>query len=131
MRKKLFFSWLTIGCFIAADAFSLETQIQVASSATCSSFEVRLSENPTTGFQWTLKDYDKKRFSFIKDSYVSASTKRMGASGVHIFYFKQEYDTSCPESTELVFRHARSWEADSAKDTKITVNYSQKNNAKN
>ncbi len=106
-------------------------QVQVASCDTCACFQVKLAENPTTGFQWTLKSYDQTYFSAVKDEYIVSNPKLMGSPGTHIFYFKQKDNTTCPESTVLCFSHARAWEAsDSGHCTEVTVHFSKKSRLK-
>jgi inhibitor of cysteine peptidase len=123
MRFFRFFLMLWV-CLFSMDAWSLPEQIKL--DASCSSFEVRLSSNRTTGFQWTLESYDKARFCCVKSDYVVSDTTRMGAPGERVFYFKQKENTTCPESTVLRFRHARSWESDSGTQTEVTVHFSEK-----
>ncbi|MDF1645454.1 MAG: protease inhibitor I42 family protein [Legionellaceae bacterium] len=115
---------------LSADALSSSEQV-LFNAMTCARFEVKLPANPTTGFQWTLQKYDRERFSFEKDLYVAPETKRMGASGMHIFYFKQKENAPCPESTVLCFRHARAWESESSTCTEVTVHFSKKDLSKN
>ncbi|MDF1677128.1 MAG: protease inhibitor I42 family protein [Legionellaceae bacterium] len=103
----------------------------VFDAVNCVRFEVKLPANPTTGFQWTLQNYDKTHFEFEKDIYMASEPNLPGAPGQHVFYFKQKEHATCPRSTVLCFRHARSWEADSATCTEVTVHFSENNALKN
>ena len=132
MKKFSCFILSVLCCVLSIDVYSDSKQIQVASCATCACFEVKLSENPTTGFQWTLQSYDQAHFSAVKDEYIVSNPKLMGSPGEHIFYFKKQDNMTCPESTVLCFRHARAWESsDSGHCTKVTVYFSKKTDIKN
>ncbi len=122
MKKHHFLSWFLLSCFLSADAFS-SSEEKLFDALTCARFEVTLPANPTTGFQWTLQKYDRERFSFEKDIYTPSKPEMPGASGKHTFYFKQKDNTSCPKSTKIQFKHARSWEADSAACVGVIVRF--------
>ena len=123
MRFLRFYFMLWV-CLCSMDAWSLPKQIRL--DASCSSFEVRLSANRTTGFQWTLEAYDTAHFCCVRSEYLVSDTTRMGAPGERVFYFKQKENTTCPESTVLRFRHARSWEPDSGSYTEVVVHFHEK-----
>jgi inhibitor of cysteine peptidase len=132
MKKYCCFIVSALCCILSVNVCSSSKQIQVATGAICACFEVKLPENPTTGYQWTLESYDQALFTATKNKYMVSNPKLIGSSGEHIFYFKQKENTICPESTVLYFRHARSWESsDSGECKKITFQFSQKTDTKN
>lgn len=74
------------------------------------SFSVTLPANPTTGFQWTVKQYDKQLLKLQTSHYIAPHTKRMGAGGDMTFIFSRLPDKLHSKSTTILFRYARSWE---------------------
>ncbi|MDX2345716.1 MAG: protease inhibitor I42 family protein [Legionella sp.] len=121
MRKHFFVVGLILFVCVSTNMALASKKVQVVRSATCAFFDVKLSANPTTGFQWTLQSYDKTHFNVVKNEYIAPTSRLMGASGEHVFYFEQKENTACPESTVLCFRHARPWLPESAKCTEVTV----------
>jgi inhibitor of cysteine peptidase len=73
-------------------------------------FSITLSANPTTGFQWTVKQYDKTLLQIKAQDYKASSTQRMGAGGSMIITFSRVKKAIYPKSTIILFRYARSWE---------------------
>ena len=71
---------------------------------------IALPANPTTGFQWTLTNYDKSLLTFIRSQYVKPHTRRIGAGGEMQFIFSPTNAVNHPKSTTLLFRYARPWE---------------------
>ena len=70
--------------------------------------EILLKENPTTGYSWTVDDYDT--------SILSASTTEgtVGSGGTHLYRFTGQKEGKIT----LTFRYYRNWED---KDTAIEV----------
>ncbi len=79
-----------------------------------SNFIVSLPANPTTGFQWTLKQYDKKLFHLLKEDYVASKPKLIGSGGVTRYVFELYEGKHYPKSTMMTFQYARSWDKRSA-----------------
>lgn len=52
------------------------------------SFEVTLPANPTTGFQWSVVQYNKKLLTLSNSSYEQPKTKLMGAGGKCILFLR-------------------------------------------
>ena len=107
-------------CGHAADALILNVD-------SCSpEFLVSLPSNPTTGYQWTVKAYDKKIMRMADSHFVAPQTKLIGAGGKMIFTFALIKGQSLPHSTSLSFTYARSWEAKSGTLKHVTVNFIKK-----
>jgi inhibitor of cysteine peptidase len=51
------------------------------------SFEVRLPENPTTGYQWRLSEVDVAKLEVIRDEFHAPTSPATGASGQHVWVF--------------------------------------------
>lgn len=89
-------------------------------------FEVTLPANPTTGYQWSLKTYDKGLLNFVEGRYRGPKTRRIGAGGQMVFTFKINAGKVLPKSTKMTFVYARSWEPNTAKPSQVTVNFSNR-----
>ncbi|ARB91686.1 protease inhibitor I42 family protein [Legionella longbeachae] len=87
------------------------------------SFEVTLPANPTTGFQWSVVQYNKKLLTLSNSSYEQPKTKLMGAGGQMHFIFTLQKGVNFPQSTEIQLKYARSWEPSSATLRNIKVNF--------
>ena len=69
-------------------------------------FEIHLSENPTTGFLWTVLDLPPN-IKFIDKKFIhSDASSVVGAGGLRIFIFK----ALKPRKAKLRFLLKRSWE---------------------
>lgn len=73
------------------------------------SFVVTLAANPTTGYQWSVIQFDKQLLKLNSSAYQNPSTQLIGAGGSMLFTFKIK-KTSYPDSTKLKFKYARPWE---------------------
>ncbi len=51
------------------------------------SFEVRLRENPTTGYQWDLAEWDRAILEMTRDEFRPAGVLQRGAGGEHVWEF--------------------------------------------
>lgn len=87
------------------------------------SFEVTLPANPTTGFQWSVVQYNKKLLTLSNSSYEQPKTKLMGAGGQMHFIFTLQKGVNFPQSTEIQLKYARSCEPSSATLRNIKVNF--------
>jgi inhibitor of cysteine peptidase len=89
-----------------------------------SSFVINLPANPTTGFQWTVIDFDKNLLSLSSSVYERSTSQLVGAGGIMQFTFALNKSKTPPESTSLVFKYARPWEQDApGKLQKVVVNF--------
>lgn len=74
-------------------------------------FSIQLQSNPTTGYSWSLKSYDKKLLSLIKHQYIKPTNHLIGATGYEIWIFKaNSLFFSYQKTTSLVFSYERPWE---------------------
>jgi len=91
-----------------------------------SEFVIKLAANPTTGFQWTLTKYDKSLLRLKSSIYNAKQTKLVGAGGEMVFIFEIVKVKSYPNSSEILFKYARSWEPKSGTVKKVVVNFPRK-----
>lgn len=112
------FFMLLMSQLYAADV----TTIVVPSGKT--SFQVLLSANPTTGYNWAVTHYDARLLKLVASKYTPEKTGRVGAGGTMTFTFKVVNGATVPASTPLEFRYARPWEKDSGTSKIVTVTFS-------
>lgn len=86
-------------------------------------FQVRLPANPTTGFQWTLQQYDKEKLKLLNSNYFQPNTRLMGAGGEMVYTFERLSTSS--SSTNMVFQYARSFEPNKGKSQRVRINFIQ------
>ena len=84
-----------------------------------SEFELRLAENPTTGFVWQVKDIDKEALKLLKKDYKAESPKRIGSGGEAIFSFKVLNGFSKKASFSMTLK--RPWEEGNGKVNQYLV----------
>jgi len=84
-------------------------------------FFVTLPANPTTGYQWVVKQYDKKLLQEGGSEYMAPKTTLIGAGGNTRFTFKRTKSNSHPKSTVIQFRYVRSWEPDSGSEQQVII----------
>ena len=86
-------------------------------------FIVALPANPTTGYQWTLNTYDKSIMELASSEFVVSKSKLIGAGGEMTYTFNLIAGKTYPNTTQLQFTYARSWEPKSATTQEVTVNF--------
>lgn len=74
--------------------------------ATGELIELRLHENPTTGYRWHLADWDHSVLEIVRDEYRPSHTSGHGGGGEHIWHFIARHKGNV--SVQLA-QH-RSWE---------------------
>jgi len=70
-------------------------------------FEIRLPENPTTGFRWAMTS-GKSACSLVRDEFHPPQPAPPGASGEHTWEFKAVAAGDC----EIELSYRRSWETE-------------------
>ncbi len=126
MRNFYIFLTLLVSINSFANPNPMKT-VQIDSHA--NQFDIILTANPTTGFQWTVGHYDHS-FLLLKKSYFVPSTNgSMGAGGKMIFTFNKVGKQSFPDTTVIEFRYARSWESKGGQITKVLVRFEDQNMA--
>ncbi|EHL31562.1 protease inhibitor I42 family protein [Legionella drancourtii] len=117
---KVLFSSLLLGFSMMAhanDELSLDVNIKDPS------FALSLPANPTTGFQWTVAQYDKNLLTLSASVYEKPKTNLVGAGGVMHFTFVVQKGKVLPEHTQIQLKYARSWEPKSAIVKTVQVNF--------
>lgn len=87
------------------------------------SFVVTLSANPTTGYQWSVVQFDKSLLTLSSSQYQRSQTNLIGSGGQMLFTFTLNKGKSYPSKTTMQFKYARSWEHNSGSVKNVTVNF--------
>jgi len=114
-----------LACFLFLNSlmvFSADT-IKMNVDANSQQFKITLPANPTTGFQWTVKEYDKAILKLAGNQYLAPQPKLMGAGGEMCFIFSRVKGATYPKTTTLLFRYSRSWEHKGGIVKKVVVNF--------
>lgn len=70
-------------------------------------FDITVSSNPSTGFEWKLgKPLDEKLVKLVGSKYIPKKTKLIGAGGTEVWTFKALKSGK----TEIMLIYLRSWE---------------------
>ncbi len=87
-------------------------------------FTVRLNGNPTTGYQWQVKQYDQGLFNLVAGDYTPANPQLIGGGGVMEYRFALKKGQAYPKNTTMVFTYVRPWDLSTATDKKVVVTFS-------
>ncbi|QDP72493.1 protease inhibitor I42 family protein [Legionella israelensis] len=99
-----------IGLCLAAVCVQAENSMTLNVDRQKKFFIVSLASNPTTGYQWTVKNYDKSFLNLEKTYYEPEKTNLMGAGGHTQFKFVLRKGKEYPDKTTMLFQYARPWE---------------------
>jgi inhibitor of cysteine peptidase len=86
-------------------------------------FRVVLPANPTTGYQWTLHNYNKSLLRLVSSQFNRPNSTLIGAGGSAIFTFQVIPGAITPSVTALVFSYARPWEPQKGTLQTVTVRF--------
>jgi len=86
-------------------------------------FIVTLDANPTTGYQWSVIQFDKALLTLSASNYQKPQNTLIGAGGQMHFTFKLNKGKNYPDSTKIFFKYSRSWEPGSGTEKTVTVNF--------
>ncbi len=85
--------------------------------------KVTLPANPTTGYQWTIKQYNHSFLQLKSQRYIAPHNHLVGAGGHENFVFQLLKGKSYLSQTDILFNYARSWEPGSSNLTKVIVKF--------
>lgn len=111
---------LLLGISLMVDA---EVPVQMTVNATDHEFVIILPANPTTGFQWSIVNYDKDLLILSSSSFEQPKTHLIGAGGQMRYVFQLKKGKHYVGSTKLQFKYARTWEPETATVKTIKVNF--------
>ena len=78
---------------------------------------VRLTENPTTGYRWSLESVEGSLLTIEDDTFVLDSGPPMGSGGTRQFRFR----TTAAGATTLNLKHWREWAGEDSVTERYTV----------
>lgn len=118
-----------IACLLLAFAMFVHAanNLSVNVDVKQSSFVIPLKANPTTGYNWSVIQFDKNLLGFTHSEYQRPNTQLMGAGGTMLFTFTLNKKKSYPKSTTITFKYARAWEPEKAVMQIVVVNFVQSN----
>lgn len=90
-------------------------------------FTIRLASNPTTGYSWFIKRYNKSFLSIQKHQFLPPTSQIVGAGGVDLWVFKVNPEAFvAPHIFKIKLVYARPWEVDKDnKEIEFTIVTSQ------
>jgi inhibitor of cysteine peptidase len=94
-------------------------EVEVALGET---FQVRLPENPTTGYRWAISSSSGPSIEMQEDTFEPPGGEGLGAGGSHRWRFL----TIQEGTVELVMEYRRSWEKRSAETFTVTIRVKQR-----
>jgi inhibitor of cysteine peptidase len=109
-----------IACF---PMFLYAAVLHVNASPKTPTFVVTLPANPTTGFEWQIKRYDKALFHLKEKHYQRPRSSLIGAGGMMVYVFALNAGQQHPDNTEIEFSYARSWEPGSGYHQRVVVHF--------
>ncbi|MFY7697438.1 MAG: protease inhibitor I42 family protein [Legionella sp.] len=92
-------------------------------------FVVSLIANPTTGYQWSLKKYDKNLLRLKSSDYQKVSNGLVGIGGKMNFRFEFSRVIPTPPSTLMIFSYSRPWEPNDAINHHMLIKFKNKDNS--
>ena len=124
-RYAIIFFVLTL--ILGANAFATSNNSSpddkaIMVNASQPDFTIQLRANPTTGYQWYIKKYDRNLMQLVSSSFQAFTGKLVGAPGTQIYKF-----IMLPESfkahhlTCITLAYARAWNLSQASIKKIQV----------
>lgn len=86
-------------------------------------FCIVLQANPSTGYSWLLKQYNKNLVQPITSQFIPANSKLIGASGTQKWFFKVNPNAyKVPSTGTITFIYARPWDlSDNATTTQFNI----------
>lgn len=120
MKIKLFL----ILCFVTTVVLAHDT-LNWTAACQANTFLVKVPANTTTGYQLTLKSWDKTQFKSVSHRYIAPNTQRIGAGGVMVFTFKLRKGHEYPHKTTMYFLNKRPWESNGGITRAVLVDFTQ------
>lgn len=100
--KSKYFAILATGICYAA-------QSNIILNKDSTSFNIELTTNAGTGYNWFLENYDSNILMPSKTSIKTATERKLGAPKTTLWEFKLK-EIKVPTVSKIVFQQARPWE---------------------
>lgn len=85
-----------------------------------SAFTVQLKSNPTTGYRWSLQDFNKAIFSLQQSTYQQSQPVLIGSGGYQMFSIKIKHPKKVVDEW-MTFKYSRSWEKKASLKQRVHV----------
>lgn len=86
---------------------------------------IQLEANPTTGYQWFIKNYDHRLLSLNGSQYVPPKKNIMGGPGKMIYNFSVNPHVARPQNSNIQFLYRRPWEPNTGSEKSVTLNFAR------
>jgi inhibitor of cysteine peptidase len=99
-----------------------QDEIKVRVSREHPQFTVKLKSNPSTGYSWSLSDYNARLIDVISHGYHASREKRPGAFSTEIWTFRVK--STGPQGLKPILLHfvyMRPWELSAQPARQVTV----------
>jgi inhibitor of cysteine peptidase len=116
LKNSLILTCILSGIGCASEGMQLKLANQT------SDFSFSLESNPSTGYQWTVNNYDTGKLQFLGSTYQAKKPVLVGSGGMQVFKFKV-LNPSANLDTKISLSYARSWEKSSVKKQIVHVFY--------
>jgi len=114
--KKLFGLFLLL---FTVTGFSANIAINVDPGQ--SRFLIALPANPSTGYQWSIKGYDRAVINMIHSEYRAPNQPLIGSGGTMYYTFEVIGTSDLPATTIITFEYGRPWEKTAIKQKQVVV----------
>jgi inhibitor of cysteine peptidase len=131
MCKKIFlglaFVFFSTAIFAANGVNYIDPLKTIVVKKSAPEFTITIQSNPTTGYSWSLKDYDYNLISPVSSKYYPPVNKKLiGAGGYEKWTFRvKPQGFIVPQTTSLTLIYSRPWDQQGAQVTifkVVTVN---------
>lgn len=120
MRRLLMFCFMIVSFSVSA---AMQSEFDYTVAADQNTFTVRLTSNPTTGFQWILMAYDHKLINLNASQFMASKSRLMGASGTMIYNFSVLQGVKRPDRSSMIFVYRRPWESNTGTKQVVTIHF--------
>ncbi len=117
--RKLISGFLLFFILIANAADVIKMNV----NPTKKQFVITLPANPTTGYQWSLVNYDHSLLTLKESRFLPSKSQLIGAGGKMKFKFTIINSKNFPSKTSLLFKYQRPWEEKSATFKTVNINF--------
>lgn len=80
--------------------------------------EIRLEENRTTGYQWTIENSGEKVISIVDEEHIVPEKPRIGQGGIYVLRFR----VNQTGEDKLSLKYWQSWEGESSVERRFNIN---------
>lgn len=95
----------------SADNIYTENKLDISVTAKQPEFTIKLKSNPTTGYSWFLRQYNRNLIVPVKHAFEKPTQNLMGAPGYELWTFRvKPTGFTVPQQTIIRMIYARPWQ---------------------